>query len=323
MTVIYADGNAPVLYPWAIARAISLLDEVSLFKDMPDSYWPVLIRLVKKIDISKPQTEIFAKRETLADESRRSVQTVSRALRWLEDNGLIEKREKICRGENRGSHSPIRFSTPVINTLVYEPENREGEKQPRPPIISGVSVSSKMNSNLKKQSSEPVDNSTDSNVTKAFVSIDGKQIPTELSWLTQGERISATAVLCLMGMAGKAKQRLSSIVAISRAHLEKLKGKSLFAYLKKLISMNKDWGYLDKQQQQESQKQEQEVKDAEMVKNKAIDLIGRVLVGGNGAIYQVEGGGFYRVKFNNQERVGLINCAFIQSINNGRLRVIK
>src|ERR1017187_6317305 len=105
-------------YPMTILRGCASVDEVEAFKDLPDGFIRVVMRLIKKIDVSIPQKAIFAQRATLARESGKSCETVNRALLWLEEHGLIN-RNQIARKYLRGSESPIIPTTKMIEALGF------------------------------------------------------------------------------------------------------------------------------------------------------------------------------------------------------------
>ena len=96
----------PVNYPYAIFRACSELPYQPAFSDMPDGYIRVVFRIIQKINLSKPTSEIFASRGTLAEESGKSLDSVHRVISWLEKKGFIQ-RERVARFGLRGSKSPL------------------------------------------------------------------------------------------------------------------------------------------------------------------------------------------------------------------------
>lgn len=76
-----------------------------------------MLRLVKKINLVKPGSPIFARRETLAREAGKSVETVGRALRWLENAGLIQREQEEARPGLRGSEAHIYPTDRLIQAL--------------------------------------------------------------------------------------------------------------------------------------------------------------------------------------------------------------
>lgn len=111
-----------VVYPGAIARACSALDESPLFESMPDGYIRVVIRIIKKISLSRLSSPITASRETLARESKKSLETVHRAVRWLEAHEFIQRNQK-ARAGLRGSSSPIKPTQKLLDALLLTAEH--------------------------------------------------------------------------------------------------------------------------------------------------------------------------------------------------------
>ncbi|WP_145995325.1 hypothetical protein [Macromonas bipunctata] len=109
-----------VLYPSLIHRACSLLDEWDFLKKQPDGFFRVILRIVKKINLKRPHAAVFAKRATLAIESGQSVQTVNRAIRWLEAEGFITRTKKAHPGL-RGSSSPLVPTPKFLTLLMLDP----------------------------------------------------------------------------------------------------------------------------------------------------------------------------------------------------------
>ena len=83
-----------VVYPSLISRACATLDESPMFKDAPDGYLRVILRIIKKINLKRLSAPILASRATLAEESGKSVETVHRVVRWLEEHGLVQREQR-------------------------------------------------------------------------------------------------------------------------------------------------------------------------------------------------------------------------------------
>lgn len=108
------------LYPSLIHRACSILDEWDILKKQPDGFFRVILRIIKKINLKRPHAAVFAKRATLAIESGQSVQTVNRAIKWLEAEGFITRTKKAHPGL-RGSSSPLVPTTKFLALLLLDP----------------------------------------------------------------------------------------------------------------------------------------------------------------------------------------------------------
>ena len=113
---------ALTLYPSLINRACAVLDERPDVRNQPEGYLRVILRIVKKINLATPMSPIFAKRSTLATESGRSIETVHRTIKWLESEGLIERKQKAHPGR-RGSSSPLVPTMKFLQELLLDPEN--------------------------------------------------------------------------------------------------------------------------------------------------------------------------------------------------------
>lgn len=113
---------ALTLYPSLINRACAVLDERPDVRNQPEGYLRVMLRIVKKINLAAPMSPIFAKRSTLATESGKSIETVHRTIKWLETEGLIERKQKAHAGR-RGSSSPLVPTMKFLQELLLDPEN--------------------------------------------------------------------------------------------------------------------------------------------------------------------------------------------------------
>ena len=114
MTTDACTAPSPTIYPVAIQRACAALDESPVFRDLPDGYFRVVLRIIKKINLAQLAAPIVASRTTLARESGRSVEAVGRAIAWLEERKLITRAQKAQPGL-RGSCAPI---TPTRRLLA-------------------------------------------------------------------------------------------------------------------------------------------------------------------------------------------------------------
>lgn len=225
--------NSSVYYPETIVRGCANLDEGKEFSEMPDGYIRIVMRLIKKIDLKNPEKAIFARRSTLAKESGKSEVTINRALKWLEEQGMITRSQK-CKMNLKGSDSPI---TPTKRFLTAIGLDRA------PAIKNDSSISRNKKHNINKQSDGNSENKRQTTV------IQGAVLPNDLVWLIKDGGLSAAAVLKLMKIASKSGKRLSDVVAVTKQWLEKLEkqGNILFAYLCKLIKQDKDYTFIAKQ----------------------------------------------------------------------------
>lgn len=218
---------APTVYPSMIARACSALDESPLFRDMPDGYLRVIFRIIKKINLNRLNSPILASRGTIASESGKSVETVHRVVKWLEDRGLIERVQK-ARAGLRGSSSPLIPTAKLLDALLLT-DNRHAGKSP----VIAAEPQQTRNVRPPAASSAP---------SAQFETFGKLKLPTDLAWLVREQGMQGTGVLQLMKLAKQTKQRLSDVVGATRKYLEKLEGRRLYAYLRALLSSDKDFG---------------------------------------------------------------------------------
>ena len=120
-----------VVYPSLISRACAALDESPVFKDVPDGYLRVILRIVKKINLKRLNSPILASRATLAEESGKSVETVHRVVRWLEERGLVERQQR-ARPELRGSSSPLLPTKQLLDALLLSEAARASVDEAHP-----------------------------------------------------------------------------------------------------------------------------------------------------------------------------------------------
>lgn len=266
------SGSA-VIYPSAISRACAAIDETVMLMSCPDGYLRVLIRLIKKIDCQMPWKPIFASRETISRESGKSLETVARALRWFEEHGIIT-RNKRARKNLKGSVSPIAFSTVFLKAVGLEKPDAESAKQlpklcadtdsredahatPLPDAPGGSPVKTDASISVNQAVSKREQSGTRALRVQGFV------VPEDLSWLCTRQGLAPTALFALMKMAKSVGQTLSLVVEATRHYLANIKGRNLFAYLRKLIKSGKDFVYVAQTQKAEAcKKQEAAALDA-------------------------------------------------------------
>lgn len=308
-----------ITYPSVIARACAALDESAAFRDMPDGYFRIVVRIIKKINLQNLTAPIFASRGTLASESGKSLETVHRAIKWLETHGLILREQTACAGL-RGSFSPLVPTIALLESIQlkgnpkqHEQPAQNNEEAPTDPSHvkpdSSISIKKKTTIPTGEQSKEP-------EILDKFIRIEGFAIPEELAWLCRQQKMKATALLSLMKHAKKHKQRLADCVTSVRKYLENIKGRKLYAYLLKVINSGKDFRIIA----------QEEVRDAKakQVKNrleqKAFDLAGRSFRSKDGSIFvHVEQNGILSEVRNGRRASGPITEAFLDALEDGRL----
>ncbi|SER71722.1 hypothetical protein [Giesbergeria anulus] len=296
----------PTVYPSLISRACAALDESPVFKEVPDGYIRVILRIIKKINLKRPDSPIVASRAKIAEESGKSVETVHRVVRWLELRGLI-KREQRARPELRGSSSPLIPTEKLLDTLLLSKQAKASVNDKYPSKIS--------DSQLPNQSSSPPLRQNG-----RFERIGKVMLPTDLAWLVKEQGMHCSGVLQLMKLASQAQQRLSTVVAATRKYLEGLEGRALYAYLRALLTKGKDFG----KRATEEARSAADLEEREYLKHKAEALAGRtfksrddkllVMVDNLGMLIEVRDG----------RRLARPFCrAFVEAIEAGRLRAVQ
>ncbi len=262
MTVI-----APtVVYPSLISRACAALDESPVFKDVPDGYLRVILRIVKKINLKRLNSPILASRATLAKESGKSVETVHRVVRWLEERGLVE-REQRARPELRGSSSPrAHKATPGRSAAV---EKRHVQVWTKHTPNTGAKASTGKPSSVSNKSP---DRAANQETPFEFERVGKVRLPRDLAWLVKEQGMNCSGVLHLMKLAGQAKQRLSTVVVATRRYLEGLHGRELLRLPACPVGQRSG---LSGFRATEETRGVAETQEREYLKQKAQDLVGR------------------------------------------------
>jgi hypothetical protein len=310
-----------VVYPGAIARACSVVDESPAFRDLPRPYLWVVMRLVKKINLSNLSAPIVASRATIAREADTSIGTVERVIRWLEDHGMVEREQK-ARAGLRGSSSPLTPTALLLDALLLtntppSPRDIAAQAMGSAPSPAGQSYpQDKLSSPLKTAGSisGEYNNLIENNRNGSFSRIQNLTIPSDLAWLCR-KGVRATGVLSLMRKAKAVNQRLSDVIAVARQYLEPLSGRSIYAYVVALLAKNKDYGAVRKQEAQEHHNREL----VEHLKRKAEGMEGRRFSSRrSGAVFTVEGG-WLRVEKGGSSALRPFDEAFLDAINAGKL----
>lgn len=301
-----------VVYPSLISRACAALDESQAFKDVPDGYLRVILRIVKKINLKRLDSPIVASRAKLAEESGKSVETVHRVVRWLEERGLVE-REQRARPELRGSSSPLVPTKRLLDALLLSEEARASVKEvhqakgAKAPLREPEIVANRDGTQPKIQKS-------------AFERVGNVRLPSDLVWLVKEQGMNCSGVLHLMKLASDAKQRLSTVVAATRKYLQVLQGRELYAYIRGLLSKGKDFGYRATEESRNSAELEQR----EYLKQKAQALAGRTFQNRDlSLLVKVDDSGFLIEVRNGQRAMRPFCKSFVDAIETGRLRGVQ
>lgn len=300
-----------VVYPSLISRACAALDESPVFKDVPDGYLRVILRIVKKINLKRLNSPILASRAKLAEESGKSVETVHRVVRWLEERGLVE-REQRARPELRGSSSPLVPTKRLLDALLLSEAARASVDEAHPnkgPKATAGEPSSVANKSPTRAANQETP--------FEFERVGRVRLPRDLAWLVKEQGMNCSGVLHLMKLAGQAKQRLSTVVVATRKYLEDLQGRELYAYLRALLGKGRDFGFRATEETRDAAA----VQEREYLKQKAQDLVGRTFQNRDQTLLvTVEDAGML-LEVRNGRRAARPFCrSFLEAIEAGRLR---
>lgn len=300
-----------VVYPSLISRACATLDESPMFKDAPDGYLRVILRIIKKINLKRLSAPILASRATLAEESGKSVETVHRVVRWLEEHGLVQ-REQRARPELRGSSSPLIPTAQLLDALLLSEAARTAVDDAHP--AQKTKPSSATAAPIATQST-----SRTTNHTSLFERVGKMLLPRDLTWLVKEQGMNCSGVLHLMKLAGKTKQRLSNVVAATRKYLQGLEGRELFAYIRALLSKGQDF----RQRATEQTRGDEQAQERAYLQQKAQDLTGRTFQNRDQTlVVTVEETGILMEVRNGQRTARPFCRSFLEAIEAGRLRGI-
>jgi hypothetical protein len=308
----------PVTYPSVIARACAAIDESPVFRDLPDGYFRVVVRIIKKLSIARPTAPIVASRSTLAAESGKSVETVQRVVKWLEDRGLV-RREQKARAGLRGSSSPLIPTKALLDALLLSPDTAPARQEPLsyPQDVTLSDVSTDVSISRVLPLSSP---SEDSRRAGAFTQVDHVKIPSDLVWLVTSQGLKATGVLALMRLAKAAKQRLSDVVSTTRRYLEGLRGRELFAYLRALLGKDRDYSW----QVQDAAIAQQERIEQERIARKSLELEGRQFRTRDGKVsVTVESSGILTEIRDGRLTSRPMDKVFVDALDGGRLLPVR
>jgi hypothetical protein len=302
-----------VVYPSAIARACSALDEAALFRDMPDGYLRVLIRIIKKINLARLTAPIVASRATLARESGKSVETVQRVVKWLEERGLVQRSQK-ARAGLRGSSSPLVPMPALLDALLLiNAPASPADKARQSARASSMPPSPDTGS---KETATPAAARIPAGSASAFVQFGAMKLPADLAWLVKDQGLKASGVLDLMKRARLAQQRLSDVVAATRQYLEGLQGRSLYAYLRALLGKGRDFAGKVVEKVGEIKEQQQR----EYLRHKADALSGRQFMSRDGGVHVLVDESGMLIETREGRRGARAMCqSFLDAIEAGRL----
>lgn len=205
----------------------------------------VLAEVVRCVDRKQPALPAFVRRDSLAERESCSVPTITRALSRLAELGwlLRDQVKSRSRGFQVGSVQLtdaaiawLGLLTPTLNDLCESPViDASGEsgnqcihRQSTPSELLAKSPENRHSVGRKKSGA----------------------VPDALRWLEQ-VRISRAGVFMLMGLARRKGLLLETVTTACRTQIEQ--ARQPFAYVRDLLALDRDWGRVVQQQEDEAQ----------------------------------------------------------------------
>lgn len=226
-------------YPWVICNAVTRVFDVQELRVLHDSVQKLLVALIKKVDKGNGRSPVFARRETLARDIGRSVETVYRGLRTLEASGLIEARQQEQDPTGRLMDSVITFSGRLCVLLDLPLAGKSAAtsvKAPPPSVTDDRPTVYRVSGQFKDQSHES------SRTPPATIRVGRFSIPADLGMLLE-RSLPATAVLSLMKKAKAVGKRMGDVMRCIAGRVEALdlRGRRLYAYLLTTLQGRRDF----------------------------------------------------------------------------------
>lgn len=223
-----ADDLPPI-----VQRALSRIAHPGYFVTLNPIERFALSQLVRRIDATLASEIVWCKRSNFAKLLAVSEATVYRLLAKLEGQGLIVREDQTRSHSGALSVAAIRFTTATLTLLGFSdkrPETLYSKESPsgRLAPVQDPNQELKIQSATRKQSGET-----------------SRNIPNDLRELQEVRGLSTPQVFMLMGLATKLSTRLSDIWSVVKEKVPtQLRSKAFFAYLRKLITTTKDWGFI-------------------------------------------------------------------------------
>lgn len=295
-------------YPHVICHAVALVDDLAVFRALPDSYSQVLRRLIKKVGKDDGQRAILARRQTIAEEAGKSVETVYRALREFESRGWIEQRDRRPGEHLIGSESEITFSRDLCDLLDLPYEGKvvsrsagKSAVRGQPSVsddrsynaisFSSIQPSSKEHPEEFAEKSQNLSTAQQVASDSGKVQMQGRSVPTELVWLVAEQELSLSGLFALMRNARNNGKLLSDVVACTKQYLAKLNGRALFAYLNTLTKADRDFAWEVKAKVEQVEVAKTKRDDGQKLQAAAAKLQGRWFRSqASGSVFEVDKG---------------------------------
>lgn len=285
--VTYESSNSfesPDFLPSRIMKAIALAYESRFFNELSITTRQVLAALIRfSLNDKNTYQLAYVKKETLARHVGVSEATVYRALSTLEGQGLIEREKQLRTRMKLQNIGRIRFTLKLLGALGFLQhtfENAGAQRRDDVGVARASSVTSDglMEISFKSMTYMPSASGSKeaekdrSERKRAFKTINGKAVPSDLAWLAERNALAVTAIFKLMKAARAAGKRLSDVVAVTKHALQKLQGKELYAYLSSLLSKDVDFTFIAKEQADMADQEQQRERKAAETQNRINQL---------------------------------------------------
>jgi hypothetical protein len=278
--------------PPIIQRAICRVNDPSILQELnPNLRWALSV-LLRRVSALNGKDIFWVKRENFAKLLDASEATVYRILGSLESAGLVQRVAQKRSVEGEFTVGELKLSEGLCELLGLTRETRD-EKNLYSKRglyrLSGVKdglYSNQENTQFssKKQSlADPLKNS-----------IDKRKLPDDLAVLLE-HGLTYPQVYKLMGVAGKHGKRLSDVVAVCKAQLQKLYRNDLFAYLRKLIGVEKDFAYVREREEISKKEKQSEQRDRDDLLQLHLECEGKWFAQGAETLFNAEPNGLLSV----------------------------
>ena len=237
MVMCYSGLDLPPI----IQRAICRVNDPSILQELnPNLRWALSV-LLRRVSAMNGKDIFWVKRENFAKLLGASEATVYRILGALESAGLVQRVAQKRSVEGEFTVGELKLSDGLCELLGLTRETRD-EKTFYSRRESSR-LSSMKDGLYNNQENTQFSSKKQSLAEPSKTSIEKRKIPGDLAVLLE-QGLTYPQIYKLMGVAGKQGKRLSDVVAVCKAQLQKLFRNDLFAYLRKLIGVEKDFAYV-------------------------------------------------------------------------------
>lgn len=297
----WAQHLAKPNLPKYVLHVMRTVASSSKFDGISNRSREVLYYLSSLVDTKTRDATIFATKETIARNTGCSEPTVYRALREIEENGLIFRNaQKFNPDSGFFRIGEIQFAEKFYEIVGHpvKPDStppQAGESQqtaaagacaaaPKPTQGEALQESPSINVIDNTQIKNPYQKQKISNASP--LAKPGNRLPESLRWLVDQGLMTDRQVINVMWKAKQAKQRLQDLLDVKRHVIESGQIRNLPGYLWKLLDSGDDYGYVARKAREDATHQQQ----AASLSNELQDL----LSGMAGKVLRLATGGVFR-----------------------------